>query len=224
MRVSSVPVGNRGGGSQLYHFNNSTFDLTFANLIFPGLQLYFTWQKAGMKIDYLWSHFCHPQEDLNITIRILLLEQKFWFLLKINLTCVKETRIRTHRVMNKIDFCERWFFHNFLSVFETMLPCFSLQRRRRRSTSPEYIVPSFMIMLAPLIYFGISAYKIFILSLKSQTLVRTPNQRHFIKTSLLIVNCHPLFCSFHQAYDTISPSNLHRLLNKVLKVIKWIYF
>ena len=75
-----------------------------------GLQLYFTWQKAGMKIDYLWSHFCHPQEDLNITIRILLLEQKFWFLLKINLTCVKETRIRTHRVMNKIDFCDRWFF------------------------------------------------------------------------------------------------------------------
>ena len=56
---------------------------------------------------------------------------------------------------------------DFSCVLKTMLPCFSL-RRRRRYTSPEYIVPSFMIMFAPVIYWTISAYKIFMPSLKTK--------------------------------------------------------
>ena len=64
-------------------------------------------------------------------------------------------------------------------------PCFSL-RRGRRYTSPEYIVPSFMIMLVLVIYFSIWAYKIFNLFLLTK---QNPSSHVLINRWMLIVLC-----------------------------------
>ena len=138
LKCQVFPVWNRR--SQLCHFNNSTFDLTFTNL--------------------------------NITIRTSSLFRKW-----------------------NSGFFPSCIFSRVKG--NCVLPCFSL-RRGRRYTSPEYIVPSFMIMFVLVIYFSIWAYKIFkLFRLSGQ------NPKSYFLINRLLIVLYTLFVPFISHFCSI---------------------